>query len=138
MQTAVALCLVIVLTAILSSVLVSIYTRRLSIKNLVTIIIGTIALLPIGVVLLNFGHLRLDGYAIGHLEENARKVVTGDELQAWAANVLAHPDDHSLQTNYPSALRRVHPLRPPRTSICTNLYDPPFVTLDWNEVDIRA
>ncbi len=137
MRSEISLSFGIALAGIFVGVLVSACTGKLSVKRFAKIILVGVLLVPISFILLPLGFLVVDGYALGHLEANARNVVTGDELQAWATKVLAHPGDYSLRTNYPSALRRVHPLREPSTSICTNLDNPPFVTLEWNEVDIE-
>lgn len=135
MEIAIVLCLAMVLTAVLTSVLVCVYTKKVSVKHLATIIIGTLLLLLSVSVLRPFWTSKVDGYAFKHLEANAKKAVTANELQAWATNVLAHPNDYRLQTNYPSSLRRIHPTREPRTRICTNL-DQPYVVLDWTAEDI--
>lgn len=51
------------------------------------------------------------------LEQNARKAVTGQQLQAWATNLLAHPPHGytsatALGTNFPQPLLRLW-RRPP-------------------------
>lgn len=77
-------------------------------------------------------------YAYEQLEESAKKLVTAAELQKWATNVLAHPEDYTLQTNYPSGLRRIRWVRMPDTMFRTNMDEPPFVVLDWGGRDTVA
>lgn len=74
-----------------------------------------------------------------HLEQNASKVITGDELQAWATNLLArYPMETNLYpsqlgTNFPQQLRRLAPRLGPDIAIHvddeTNMQ--PFVQLTW-------
>ena len=76
-----------------------------------------------------------------HLEQNARKVITGAELQAWANRLI---DDYpasqtnyalvlQMHTNYPPQLRGLAPRIGPFVNINvsddTNL--PPFVMIHW-------
>lgn len=75
--------------------------------------------------------------AYKHLEENAKNAVTAAELQNWATNVLAHPGDYTLQTNYPNKLRNIRWVENPDISICTNV-DPAYVTIDWSPRDAVA
>jgi hypothetical protein len=78
-----------------------------------------------------------------HLEQNARKVVTGSELQAWATNLLARrPEDgpvmtlSELGTDFPRQLLRLAPRTGPSVMVHrwktsdTNNY-PPWVRLYW-------
>jgi hypothetical protein len=74
-----------------------------------------------------------------HLEENAKKVITGSELQKWATNLLAqYPGDTSLSaadlgTNFPPQLRALAPKLGPYIWINT-AYDtnsPRWVRLHW-------
>src|SRR6266850_8589118 len=76
-----------------------------------------------------------------HLEQNARKVITGPELQAWATRLLdQYPTMQSnnvwasqLRTNYPPQLRGLAPKIGPFVSFL--VYDetnqPPCVRLLW-------
>lgn len=42
--------------------------------------------------------VRRAAWEIDHLEQNARKVVTGSELQKWATNLLTHPVPDGMAT----------------------------------------
>jgi hypothetical protein len=74
-----------------------------------------------------------------HLEQNARKVITASELQAWATNLLArYPAETSfrmseLGTNFPQQLRGLAPRLGP--GVAVHVYDdtkqPPYVQVDW-------
>src|SRR6185436_1701070 len=74
-----------------------------------------------------------------HLEGNARKLITGAQLQAWATNLLAqYPEETSfsasqLGTNFPQQLRGLAPRLGPHVSV--HVYDdtnqPPFVQIYW-------
>jgi hypothetical protein len=76
-----------------------------------------------------------------HLEQNARKVITGAELQAWATRLIdEYPAvetnnvwAYQMRTNYPQQLRGLAPRIGPFINIVvsddTNL--PPFVMLHW-------
>jgi len=74
-----------------------------------------------------------------HLENNARKVITGPELQKWATNLLAQcPKETSfkvqeLGTNFPKQLLGLAPELGP--NIFVHVYDdtnsPPYVQLYW-------
>ena len=76
----------------------------------VALAIGIIALVCLGGCLY---HTRRQWSQFDHLEQNARKVITAAELQAWATNVLANYQTYSpaqirqLRTNYPAKLRRL-------------------------------
>lgn len=136
MQIYVTIYFAIFFIGVLPAFFLSVHTKTLSIKRLAQIIIGSVLLL-LGVIWLPPFCLTVDGYAVRHLEENARKVTTGDELQTWATNVLANPDNYKLRSEYPSGLRWVHPQRNPRVSVHTNL-ESGYVALGWDEVDINA
>jgi hypothetical protein len=93
------------------------------------------------------GYLFYQGRRFGYLEENARKVITPQELQAWALRLIA--DSHSytnsaqfntIRTNYPSQLGKLVPGLGPDVNIneansinspldWTNI--PPSVSLIW-------
>jgi hypothetical protein len=74
-----------------------------------------------------------------HLENNARKVITGPELQKWATNLLAqYPKETSfkpqeLGTNFPKQLLGLAPRLGPHIFVHghegTNF--PPYVQLYW-------
>src|SRR5690348_3109383 len=74
-----------------------------------------------------------------HLENNARKVISGPELQKWATNLLAqYPKEtsfkpHELGTNFPEQLLGLAPKLGPH--IFVHVYDdtnfPPYVQLYW-------
>ena len=73
------------------------------------------------------------------LEKNAKKVITADELQCWATNLLAqYPYETNfsmseLGTNFPTQLRGLAPKLGPHISI--HVFDDtnhqPFVQLYW-------
>jgi len=74
-----------------------------------------------------------------HLEQNAKKVITADELQLWATNLLAeYPYETNftpsqLGTNFPRQLITLAPKLGPR--ILVHVYDdtnqPPYIQLYW-------
>src|SRR3954465_9972701 len=76
-----------------------------------------------------------------HLEQNARKVITAQQLQAWATRLLdEYPTMQSnnlwasqLYTNFPPQLRGFAPRIGPHVFVM--VYDetnqPPFVNLSW-------
>jgi hypothetical protein len=77
-----------------------------------------------------------------HLEQNARKKITGPELQTWATRLLdEYPTMQSnslwasqLHTNFPPQLRGLAPRIGPHVFVL--VYDddtnqPPFVNLSW-------
>lgn len=76
-----------------------------------------------------------------HLEQNARKVVTGAELQAWASALLdQYPAMQTnnvwasqLRTNYPPQLRGLAPKMGPFINVLVfdDTNEPPFVMLGW-------
>jgi hypothetical protein len=76
-----------------------------------------------------------------HLEQNARKVITGQELQAWATRLLdQYPTMETnyvwasqLRTNYPQQLRGVAPRIGPFVYVKgdDDTNGPPFVSLRW-------
>jgi hypothetical protein len=75
-----------------------------------------------------------------HLEQNARKVITGAELQAWATRLI---DDYpasqtnyalvlQMRTNYPPQLRGLAPRVGPFISVLAeDTNEPPCVLLWW-------
>jgi hypothetical protein len=76
-----------------------------------------------------------------HLEQNARRVVTGAELQAWATGLLdQYPTMQSnhvwvsqLRTNYPQQLRGLAPKLGPFVIIqADDTNQPPYVALMWS------
>lgn len=74
-----------------------------------------------------------------HLEQNARKVITGPQLQAWASNLLAqYPMETNfsaseLGTDFPQQLRGLAPRVGP--SVYVHVYDdtnqPSYVQIMW-------
>jgi hypothetical protein len=78
-----------------------------------------------------------------HLEQNARKVITGPELQAWATNVLAQyptndgPMESVLGTNFPQQLRGLDPKHGPGIVIYDgytkdgNTNSPRWISVHW-------
>src|SRR6266436_5555679 len=74
-----------------------------------------------------------------HLEGNARKVITGPQLQAWATNLMdQYPIETSfwasaLGTNFPQQLRGLAPRLGPLVSV--HRYDdtnqPSYVQISW-------
>lgn len=74
-----------------------------------------------------------------HLEGNARKVITGAELQAWATNLLAQYPTHStlkpseLGTNFPVQLQHLAPKLGPMVVIFerTETNEPSWVFVRW-------
>jgi len=75
-----------------------------------------------------------------HLEQNARRVITGAELQAWATRLLdQYPAMESnnlwvsqLHTNFPPQLRSLAPKLGPHLSVhAEDTNQPPFVQLYW-------
>ncbi len=74
-----------------------------------------------------------------HIEQNARKVITAAELQAWATKVLVdYPGETSfwasaMGTNFPNQLRGLAPRLGPH--IFVHHYDetnePPYVQIYW-------
>jgi hypothetical protein len=72
-------------------------------------------------------------------EKWAKRVVTGDELQAWALKVLADPENKALRTNYPAQLRDLCWGDHPQVMVIANTnYPPPSVLLVWGHVDWMA
>jgi hypothetical protein len=74
-----------------------------------------------------------------HMEQNARKMITGAELQTWATDLLAHyPSNTTLRvselgTNFPQQLRRLAPKLGPGISIVERFdtNSPAWVRLYW-------
>jgi len=73
-----------------------------------------------------------------HLERNAKKVLTGAELQVWATNLLArYPTNASLSisnlgTDFPKQLLQLAPRLGPRVYIYeADTNSPAYVTLYW-------
>lgn len=76
-----------------------------------------------------------------HLEQNARKVITAAELQAWATNLIAmHPTNNwvsfrasELGTNFPQQLRQLAPRVGPHVEVCRweDTNEPPWVRVWW-------
>jgi hypothetical protein len=76
-----------------------------------------------------------------HLEQNARKVITAQELQAWATRLLdEYPTMQSnylwasqLHTNFPPQLRGLAPRLGQSVSVLVfdDTNEPPFVNLTW-------
>jgi hypothetical protein len=81
-----------------------------------------------------------------HLEQNARKVITGPELQAWATRVLdQYPTMETnnlwasqLRTNYPPQLRGLAPKIGPTLSIEDDTNQPSYVLLMWGSGGLGA
>ena len=80
-------------------------------------------------------------WQFNHLEQNARKVITGAELQAWATRLLdQYPTTETnlvlvsqLHTNFPQQLRGLAPRLGP--NVYVTYYDTnktPFVELSWS------
>lgn len=76
-----------------------------------------------------------------HLEQHARKVITGQQLQAWATRLLdEYPTMQSnyvwtsqLHTNFPPQLRGFAPRLGQSVSVLVfdDTNEPPFVNLMW-------
>jgi len=76
-------------------------------------------------------------WQFAHLERNARKVITPDQLQAWAMQLLAaHPTNDSLRvselgTNFPPQLLGVYHLPPDVSIRAAGTNSPGSVFLMW-------
>jgi hypothetical protein len=76
-----------------------------------------------------------------HLECNARRVITGPELQRWATNLLAHPPESTyssirmsqLGTNFPERLRGLAPKLGPHVFLyeAEGTNSPAWVMIGW-------
>jgi hypothetical protein len=72
-----------------------------------------------------------------HLEQHAKRVITGDELQTWATNLLArYPQETEFSLSDPRApqqLRGYAPMLHP--DVYVHIYDdtnqPPYVQVAW-------
>ncbi len=80
-----------------------------------------------------------------HIEENARKVVTAEELQVWATNLLAiDPGGTNLERNwgpsFPEQLRKLAPRSGPLLVVYggDDRGLPSFVRLWWGSGELGA
>jgi hypothetical protein len=71
-------------------------------------------------------------------EKWAKRVVTGNDLQAWALKVLADPQNKVLKTNYPAELRDMYPGDLPIVLVSGTNYPPASVCIAWGHIDWMA
>jgi hypothetical protein len=68
----------------------------------------------------------------------ARRKVTGDDLQAWALQLSADPENKVLKTNYPAELRNMYPGDLPIVMVSNTNVRPTSVCLAWGHIDWMA
>ena len=98
-------------------------------------IFGAVAVCFAGILI----YLYRPVWQFGHLEQNAKKVITGDELQAWATHLLAqYPSNttliaSALGTNFPQRLLSLAPDLGPsvRVKFPDDPNSPGWVSLGW-------
>ena len=98
-------------------------------------IFGAVAVCFAGILL----YLYRPVWQFDHLEQNAKKVITGDELQAWATHLLAqYPSNTTLRasalgTNFPQRLLSLAPDLGPsvRVKFPDDTNSPGWVSLCW-------
>jgi hypothetical protein len=100
-----------------------------------TTIFGAVAVCFAGLLLYSYKPV----WQFDHLEQNAKKAITGAELQAWATNLLAqYPSNTTLRasglgTNFPQRLRSLAPEIGPdvRVNFPDDTNYPGWVMIGW-------
>jgi hypothetical protein len=107
-----------------------------------TLAIQFVAVLPVtffisvATLILYFWPYIQEGTFLKNAEKDAKRMVTGDELQSWALKLLADPQNQLLKTSYPVQLRDLYPSHFPHVEIVTNsIQRTNFVYLSWGGVD---
>jgi hypothetical protein len=101
--------------------------------------IAVLIMIPVVIFLSLGAWIYQPAWRFDHLEQSARKVITGNELQIWGTNLLAqYPEETNfspsqLGTNFPVQLLGLYPRIGPR--VLVHVYDdtnqPPYVQLAW-------
>jgi hypothetical protein len=108
--------------------------NTISMSRFLAKVATVIVLLPILSIGGCVGYRFYQGRRFGHLEANARKVITPQELQAWALKLISDSHSYSnsqqvrtIRTNYPPQLGSLVPGPEPDVTI----NDPESVSLIW-------
>lgn len=95
-------------------------------------LLGSVLILVLAATVLGWPFIQ-EARFLKYAQRDAKRMVSGDELQAWALKLLADPENQYLKTNYPAPLRNLYPGDLPLVMV-----ERDSVRLAWGHVDWMA